>query len=204
MVVSLPPLPQGQQIVQQDGTASLAFTVYWQQLIDNLGGTLTNITSILDSIVAAQAAAAAAQATANLAMTDAEKAAREGARINSYTSPSNVITATAVGATATITVAAHVRIYPVQGSIDVPDVSIASGSITGLAQSTTYYVYYTDGTLVNTAPTFLASTFLATASVGAAPGRHYVGKVLTPPAAGAPTNGVGNPPTGGGSGDYIP
>ena len=104
-MADLPPLPQGQPIVQPDFTASLAFTVYWQQLIANLSGILTDIQGQV-------AAIAAAQATATAAQTSATASARELARINSYTSPSSVLSAADVGTNATITVAAHTRVYP--------------------------------------------------------------------------------------------
>ena len=188
-MADLPPLPQGQQIVQSDGTASLAFTVLWQQLINQIGSSLTNIESILASIVAANAAAVAA--------------AREAARISSYTQPSSVLTAADVGTTATVTVAAHLRVYPVQGSIDVPDLMILSGAVAGLAFSTTYYIFYDDTTLTATAPNFVATTSLGTASVGAGPGRHFLGKIITPADGAANTTGTGGTPPGGGAGDFI-
>jgi hypothetical protein len=77
-------------------------------------------------------------------------------------------------------IASHTRVYPVQGSIDVPDVSITGGTLPGLAYTTTYYVYYDDTTLALTAPTFVATTTPATAQVGAAAGRHFVGVITTP------------------------
>ncbi len=181
-MADLPPLPQGQQIVQPDGTASLAFTVYWQQLIDSLSATLTNITDILASATAA---------------------GREAARLSSYTLPSSVLTAADVGTTATVTIAIHDRVYPVQGIIDVPDITITAGSITGLPFSTTFYIYYDDTTLANTSPNFLATTGLGTASVGAAPGRHFLGKIITPADGAGDTVGTGGSPPGGGGGDYI-
>lgn len=196
-MADLPPLPNGQAITQPDGTPTLAFTVYWQQLIASIGGTLTNIESILTDILAAQAAADAAQATADQAL-------RESARINSYPSPSSVLTAADVGATATVTIAAHTRVYPVQGSVDVPDTSVAGGTATGLAFSTTYYVYYDDPTLEDTTPTYVATTSLETAVAGASAGRHYVGKVITPADGAGGTTGTGVPPPGGGGGDFIP
>jgi hypothetical protein len=76
------------------------------------------------AIAAAQAAADAAQVSANDAAAKALAAAREGARIASYPNPGSVITAADVGTDVTITIAGHVRVYPVQGSIDVPDVTI--------------------------------------------------------------------------------
>ncbi len=188
-MADLPPLPQGQPIAQKDGNPTLAFTVYWQQLIAQIGGTLTNIESILADILAAQAAA--------------EAAAREAARLSSYTQPSSVLTATDAGSDASVTIAAHYRIYPVQGFIDVPDLLVGGGIVTGLAFSTTYYVYYDDTTLEDETPNYIATESLGTASVGAAPGRHFIGKIITPANGAGDTIGTGGSPPGGGGGDFI-
>lgn len=157
-------------------------------------------------VLADNAQTQANTATTNAATADAKAvaAAREAARINSYPVPTSVLTATDAGATATITIANHTRYYPVQGTYDVPDVSITGGTITGLAFSTTYYVYYDDTTLAVTAPTFVATTTANTAQVGAAAGRHLVGKITTPADGGGGTSGGGLLPPGGGGGTDIP
>lgn len=159
----------------------------------------------------AQSSANTAQTQANTATTNAATAdakavaaAREAARINSYPVPTNVLTATDAGTTATITIANHTRYYPVQGTYDVPDVSITGASITGLAFSTTYYVYYDDTTLADTTPSFVATTSANTAQVGFAAGRHLVGKITTPADGGGGTSGGGMLPPGGGGGTAIP
>jgi hypothetical protein len=151
------------------------------------------------------AAIAAAQATATAAAVSATAAARESARINSYPNPGSIVTASDAGSNATITIANHVRVYPVQGSIDVPDVSITGGSLTGLAYSTLYYLYYDDIEPSQHDTDLRCHDNAATAQVGAAAGRHYVGRVTTP-AAGAPPStgsGGGTPGGGGGSGDGL-
>jgi hypothetical protein len=138
------------------------------------------------------------------AQADATAAGREVARINSYTSPGSVLTATDAGSDATITIASHSRIYPVQGSITVPPVSINGDSETGLAYSTRYWVYYDDETLADTDPAFVVTTTAADAQVGAASGRHALGYIDTPASGGSPTGGSGTAPpggTGGGGGD---
>jgi hypothetical protein len=161
---------------------------------DALQGQVADIAALLAQVVAAQAAADAAQA-------DADAAARETARINSYPSPGSVLGATDAGTSATITIAAHTRVYPVQGSVDIADVAIAAGSVTGLAYSTRYFIYYDDTTLALTTPTFLATTTSATAQVGAAAGRHFVGYISTPASGGTGTVGTGGGPPGGGGGE---
>jgi hypothetical protein len=75
------------------------------------------------------------------------------------------------GASATISIAAH--------GLDMPSgtVSYNSGSITGLAYSTVYYVYCVDPTYAGGAVTYLAAT--STTSVVANVGSYYVGKITT-------------------------
>lgn len=156
----------------------------------------TQQTAILDDLADQLAQILQAQA-------DATAAAREAARINSYPSPGvGILSASDAGTDATITVANHTRVYPVQGTIAVPPVTFTNTpfAITGLAYSTTYYVYYDDTTLASTAPTFLATTSSATAQVGAAAGRHFVGFVTTPASGGGATSGGGGAPPGGGGG----
>jgi hypothetical protein len=142
------------------------------------------------------------------AQSTATAAARESARIASYPNPGSVLSAADVGTDCTITIAGHIRVYPVQGSIDVADVSITGGSLTGKAFSTRFYVFYDDTSLASTTPTFQATTDSATAQVGAAAGRHFVGFVDTPADGGTATSGTGGGPPGGGGGGgggtYIP
>ena len=130
------------------------------------------------------------------------QATRDTARINSYPNPGSVLSAADAGTTATITIASHTRVYPIVGGLDLPDVAITGGAIAGLAFSTRYYVYYDDTTLSSTTPTFQATTVSASAQVGAATGRHFVGFITTPADGAGGTSGQGGaPPGGGGGGD---
>jgi len=93
-----------------------------------------------------------------------------------------LLIATDAGATATISVAKHDWDYPV----GIPDVTRALASITGLAFSTTYYVYFDDATLANASPTYAATTTFSEAlNSSAHPVRHYLGSVSTPADGGA-------------------
>lgn len=187
MAFRLPRLPPGQ-------LDPAKFQIWWQQVVEAIEGQINDILDVQADILAAMAAANAAQDTATAA-------ARESARIASYPNPgAGILTATDAGSDATINVAGHTRVYPVQGSIDVPDVVISAGSITGLAFSTRYYAYYDDTTLTSTAPAFQATTASATAQVGAAAGRHFIGYVDTPADGAADTGGTGGGPPGGGGG----
>lgn len=176
----------------------------WQRHCEQLEAANVSLQSQITAIAAAQAAATAAQASADAASTEAVAAAREAARIASYPNPGvGILSATDAGSNVTVAVAGHTRVYPVQGSIDVPDVAITGASITALSYSTLYYIYYDDTTLAVAAPTFVATTSAATAQVGAATGRHFLGSVTTPAAGGGATSGSGGSPPGGG-GNPIP
>jgi hypothetical protein len=151
----------------------------------------------------ARAAAASQRMGTAFARAAASKAARETSRLASYTVPTNVLTATAPGATATITMAAHKRVYPVQSAIDVPDLDVNLRTLAGLPLSTTGWVYYDDPTLTDPDPVLQFTTDQRIAQVGYAPGRHLVGKITTPAGGGGGTSGGGGvlPPGGGGGGD---
>jgi hypothetical protein len=188
--------------LNDNNSKGLAFKRLWQKNCEITEANFTDIAAAQASILAQLALITAAQA-------DATAAAREAARISSYPNPGSILSAADVGTDCTITIANHVRVYPVQGSIDVPDVSITGGTLTGKAFSTRFYIYYDDTTLAVTAPTFVATTSSAMAQVGAAAGRHFLGYIDTPPDGGAGTSGEGGAPPGGGGGgggggQYIP
>lgn len=205
MSVDFPPLQSTVAIVDpRTGYPSQAFMVWWQQFRNQLQAALNTITDQQQDIIEALTAAGIALEAAIDAGETAEVTARELARINSYTIPTDVLTASDAGSDASIAIASHTRVYPVQGGIDVPDLAVTAGSVTGLAFSTTYYVYYDDPALEDVTPTFAATTNQATAQVGAATGRHFVGKVTTPADGGGGTSGGGGYPPGGGGGNPIP
>lgn len=80
-------------------------------------------------------------------------------------------------------------------------VAYNSGSITGLANSTLYYVYADDPTYAGGAVTYAATTTATNATANS--GRYYLGRVTTP-AGGAGNTGGGYGGGGGGGGDPIP
>lgn len=186
MAFTLPRLPLG-EVSQGE------LQIWWQEVVEAIEAHEETQNTLITDLAAAVADIATAQATATAS-------ARETARLASYPNPGSVLSAADVGTDCTITIANHIRVYPVQGSIDVPDVSITGGTLTGKAFSTRYYVYYDDTTLALTAPTFQATTTSATAQVGAAAGRHFIGYVDTPADGGAPASGQGGGPPGGGGG----
>lgn len=105
---------------------------------------------------------------------------------------SNPLTAADVGASATISIAAHTYQY---GWGTVP---VNSGSITGLSFSTLYYVYFDDPNNNGGAVTYLATT--TKTNLTANNGRVYVGVVTTPADGGGGTSGGGGG-AGSGGGD---
>lgn len=121
----------------------------------------------------------------------------------SFTTGGAPLSAADVGATATITIAAHTRRYPAESGI--APVSLAGGTITGKAFATDYYVYYDDPTFKNPAPTFAATTDPKVAQANYVTGRHSLGKVTTPAdGAGSTSGGGAIPPSGGSNGAVIP
>ena len=101
----------------------------------------------------------------------------------------STLSATDAGSDATISIASHSVHY------DGITLSYNSGSITGLAFATLYYVYTDDASKAGGAVTYVASTTV-TDVVGSA-ARYYVGKVTTPADGGGDTSGT----IGGGAGD---
>ena len=125
---------------------------------------------------------------------------------NSYVSGAggSPLSAFDAGATATISVLAHDRIYSDKVA------SLGAANLTGLAYSTGYYVYYDDAeraggavayVALNPAVDDAADAFNSPAN----PARHNVGYVNTPAAAAPPSSGGGSgPPGSGGSGLPLP
>jgi hypothetical protein len=165
----------------------------WQRHCENLEAANADLQSQITAIAAAQAAATAAATAATAAQTTADVVKRNDKISASLTTPTSILSASDAGASATITVANHVRKYG-----DATTLSVTGGSITALAYTTAYAVYYDDTTTSVAAPTFLATTTLKDGQFNAAAGRHYCGQVTTPAAAGAPTAGDGPRGTGGG------
>jgi len=99
------------------------------------------------------------------------------------------LTAADVGSDTTITIAAHNVLY------DTTTLAYNSGSITGLAFSTKFYVYADDADKNGGAVTYLATTTQTDLTTSA--DRYFVGSITTP-ADGA--GGTGGLPGGGGGG----
>lgn len=171
MPLQLPPLPEYEP-------SWATFQVWWQQVKAAIEENEQAQAIILDTL--------------EEALTSAGGVGDQVAILGSYTVPTLVLTAADVGSDVTITIAAHIRQYANQTAL-----AVAGGSITGLAFSTTYAVYYDDETLLEPNPAYFATTDLETGQHNYAAGRHYVGTVTTP-ANGAGNTTGGSPPAGSG------
>jgi hypothetical protein len=114
----------------------------------------------------------------------------------SYRPTSNPLTATDAGSNATISIAAFTMRTGSKG-----DISYSSGSITALAYSTLYYVYFDDAALAGGAATYNATTTKSTANNGA--GRFFLGSIFTPNHGGVATVGYNDGGTGATSGKSL-
>lgn len=156
-----------------------------EEAIANLEDQVALIAAAQAAADAANAAAAAADAAAANAQTAADDVTEASALANSYVSGATVA-ATDAGANVTVTISAHTRHYP-QPDGSTVDVSVSGGSVTALAYSTTYFIYYDDAARAGGAVTYQATT--SSTSAAQIGDRHMVGSVLTPAALAAPTGG---------------
>ncbi len=217
MALSIPPLPAGQPIVDPaTGNPTIAFSVYWQQVIGAITTAFVDLSDAVAAIAAAQAAADAANAaaaaadasaaTANAAAAtaqtsadtanDAAVAASEATALQDSWVSGLTLGATDAGANATINISAHTRNYS-----DGSSVAVNIGSVTGLAYSTLYYLYYDDAARTGGAVTYSATTSPTTAAQTG--NRHTVGSVTTPAAAAPDTDGKFVRPPGVGAIDTL-
>lgn len=184
MALKLPRLPSNQIIVDAVGVATLTFSRWWQQVVEQ-------IESSIDSVLAAEAAAAEATATAGGAQNTANLAQQGVDEINlaiSYVAGC-VLTATDVGTDVQINVSEHTRVYGDNRSVDV----LASG-IAEQPYSTILYVYYVDPARTGGSVVYQASTVPgAAAQLGST---HTIGIIQTPASGGSYTTGITTRPPG--------
>lgn len=111
---------------------------------------------------------------------------------NSWTEPTYVLTAVESGGLVDLTVADHTRVYP-----DGLRTSITGGTFTGLDPDVAYVPYYDDLTRIDGTPTIVMNEDVSEAQYGVEPGRHSLGRILTPETASGETFiGGGVYPTG--------
>jgi hypothetical protein len=150
--------------------------------------------TLISDLAAAVADITTAQAAADAAQTAADTVTLTEAITSSYTAPGVTLSAADAGTDATITIIDHIRVYG-----DATNVNVTGGTITAQPYSTDLYVYYDDPTRAGGAVTYQISDNPNDALPNAQLGRHFVGAVTTPAAAGAPTSGGTAPPSSGGS-----
>lgn len=163
-------------------------------LIEGLAQAVADIQAAMDAAAAADAKATTATTKANAAQASADAVERNDAISTSWPAPGTILSATDAGTDATIAIAKHSRRYS-----DGTARTVFAGTITGLAYSTKYYVYYDSPNRTGGSQAYVATTDPNEALPGAAPGRHFCGDITTPAAGGAATSGGANP-TGGGGG----
>lgn len=170
------------QIVAGNGTPTAYFERLWQRQAENLETIVNAQIDLIAAIEAANTAAATATTAATAAQTAADTVTADASLANSYVT-GITITATDAGASVTVNISAHTRVYG-----DGTSVAVNASSVTGLLYSTFYYFYYDDPTRAGGAITAAATISDATAAqVG---NRHTLGSVTTPAALGAPVGGV--------------
>lgn len=202
MPLTLPPFIRSLKLVEADGTPTIQMQQFMQAysaaIISNdtaQAALLDEIAEILGLTDALETAVEAAQDSADTATAAAATAQSAADGANSVASLTNsgvtglTLGASDAGASATITISAHTRVYG-----DGTSLAITGASITGLAYSTVYYVYYDDPTRADTTPSFLTTTSDTTAAQTG--DRHLVGRVTTPAAAAPPNSGDGVQPPG--------
>ena len=180
-MVNLPRLDNNIPIVTENRTPSLTFHQWWQTMAERLETVLTALQDAVDAIQQALDAADIAQQAADTAQA-AGDAANSVASLTNSGVTGITLTATDAGASATVNVSSHTRIYG-----DGTRVTVEAGSVTGLAYSTLYYIYYEDAGRGGTGLTYQASTNVDDAAqVG---NTHLVGTVTTPAALDPDTGG---------------
>lgn len=172
-------------LVNKQGQPTAKFQLDYQRnvelteaAVNRLIGDVTTLQEIVDRLVAAEKAAGAAQVAVEQAQTQVAQQADMQRVRDSYSDP-GVITASNVGGSVTVTVAAHTRHY-----IDPAEAkSVGGGTITGQPAATTLYVFYDDPTLAGGAVTYQATTDSSLAfATTSNPYRHTVGTISSSPA----------------------
>lgn len=189
------PLDRSQNIVDREGRPTFFFQRAWEDAQRATYEAILAIPGVQQAVLDAQAAADAAQAaadTANTAAANADTAAQQAAADSSLATSGTsglTITAADAGSNVTVTISGHTRIYG-----DGTSVSVTGGSITALAYSTVYYIYYDQPSRLGGAVSYQATTTQATAAQTG--DRHSLGAVTTPAALAGPSTGTPNLPPG--------
>lgn len=196
MPISLPRFERLSTLVDKDGQPTIEFHMWWQKFaltiessFNTLETAVINIQAAQDAATAANTAAAAANTAAVNAQTSANTANTAATASTAATALQNswvtgvTLGATDAGTSASISISAHTRNYSTGTTV-----SLNAGSITGLAYSTLYYIYYDDAARTGGTVTYVATVNTTTAAQTG--NRHTVGSITTPAALGAPATGL--------------
>ena len=188
MAFKLPRFERSIEIIEENRTPSYTFHRWWDVVVKALEEAISSLQTAVVNIQAAISAAASAQASANAAQASANAAQASAAQVNNLTNVAgsgtdvNPLSSNDAGTSATIVVSNHNRLYPNSGPV-----AVTGGSLTGLAYSTVYWIYYDDPNRVGGAVVYSATTSETVASQRG--DRHLVGKITTPVASGSSTTG---------------
>jgi hypothetical protein len=163
---------------------------FYNKFLSALEGALTDIQTQVTDIATLQSAMNDRITEIEAAQAAADAVTRDNSISASWVS-GLTLSASDAGTDASITIPDHTRFYD-----DTTSLAITGATLTALAYSTEYHIYYDDPTRADTTPTFLTSTTAATAAANRAAGRHYVGSITTPAAGGGSTSGGGSEPPG--------
>jgi hypothetical protein len=183
-MIKIADFQQSRPIVDKEGRPFADFL----RGINTAFRTLVNNANATNAALEAAGIAIAAAAVAEAAAVNVTESA---ALANSYVT-GLTITATDAGASVTVNLSAHTRVY---ATSPMTSVSVLGGNVTGLAYSTEYYFYYDQASRLGGAVTYVVTTNLD--DVAQLGNRHSVGTVITPAAAAPPSNGGGTRPPGG-------
>jgi hypothetical protein len=173
----LPNLDLRQPIVDSSGVPSFPFHVWWQKFLDSQNGINADLQEQISLLTGLDSSVTTILAAANNAI------------LGNSGILNGTLTATDAGSNARIVISGHVRVYG-----DGRQVSVSAGTVSGLAYSTLYYVYYDQESREGGAVQYFATTSKALAVQ--AGDRHFVGTVTTPAALAADTTGTQPEPPG--------
>ena len=187
--LKLPTLPNNQQIVDDRGFPTPVLQLWWQQVVQDVETSINGIAVALEAAGIALDAADVAIAAADAAQGAADGVNAASALANSYVT-GLTITATDAGASVTVNISGHTRVYG-----DGTSVAVTGGTLLGQPYSTIIYVYYEQASRAGGAVPYVATTNID--DVAQLNDRHSVASVETPAAAAPPNNGGGVRPPGG-------
>lgn len=186
MALKLPTFDRSVKLIEEDKTSSYVFHRWWQAVVqalesafNTLESTVFAIQAVQDAANTAQAAADSAQASATAAASAASTAQTTATDVGTFAMLNGsgvvgaTITASDTGLDAQVVITSHTRIYG-----DGSSVSVTGTTISGLAYSTLYFIYYDQASYAGGTVSYQVTTSEATAAQ--VNDRHLVGSVVTP------------------------